>query len=309
MQPSLRAINVFVNVVRLNSFAAAARALFIDPAAVSRTIKELEEKLGVALFVRSTRVLRLTEDGALFHRDCLEILDKVEQATNRFRTEQALPRGRLRVGMGIGLPRRMLIRAIPNFHTQFPQIETVLLSVDGLAEVRQREIDVLIRGRGLRQRGSGHPAPQGLVIRKLCQAPFVLSASPEYLERAGQPRTPHDLLGHSCIAHISLERDVQTEWQFVKARARINVKFAPKLMVHGIDALREAALAGCGIIRSNPWTIDDEISSGRLLHILPEWETPTAPPLVAIYRKSRPMLPQVTAFVRYVATAFRRYDS
>jgi DNA-binding transcriptional LysR family regulator len=308
MKPSIRAINVFVSVVQMKSFAAAARALLIDPAAVSRAIKALEEELGVVLFARSTRVMRLTDEGTRFYRDCVQILKKLEQATQQFRADRATPHGRLKVGMGIGLPRRMLLQAIPAFQQQYPQIEIVLLSVDNVAEVRDRGIDVLIRGRGLRQRGGGHPESQGLVVRKLCQSPFVACASPEYLERAGAPRAPSDLLRHACVGHLSLERDVQVEWQFVKSQVRQKVKFVPTLLVHGVDALREACIAGCGIIRLNAWNVEDELHSGKLVRVLPDWECPGAPPMVAIYRKTRPMLPQVSVIVRYLAEAFQRYN-
>jgi LysR family transcriptional regulator, regulator for bpeEF and oprC len=308
MHPSIRAINVFVAVVEAKSFAAAARALLLDPAAVSRAIKALEEQLGIVLFARSTRSLRLTDEGARFHRDCVHILKKLEEATDQFRVSPATLHGRLRVGMGIGLPRRLLMRAVPKFHQQYPQIEIVLVSVDSLTEVRDRGIDLLIRGRGFRQRGGRHPESQGLVVRRLCESPFVTCASPAYLERAEQPRLPTDLIQHQCIAHLSLERDVQVEWQFFKSQARQKVRFVPKLLVHGIDALREAGLAGCGIIRLNAWAVEDELRSGQLIRILPDWECPGAPPMVAIYRKTKPMPRQISVLVSYLTDAFQRFN-
>jgi LysR family transcriptional regulator for bpeEF and oprC len=304
MPPSFRAINVFVTVAQMESFRAAARTLLIDPAAVSRAIKALEEELGILLFARSTRALRLTDEGARFYRDCVEIVTKLDEATQRFRADRATPQGRVKVGMGIGLPRRLLMRAIPAFQQRYPQIEIVLLSVDNIAEVRDRGVDVLIRGRGLRQRGGGHAELQGLVVRNLCQSPFVTCASREYLDRAGNPHVPMDLLGHACVAHLSLERDLQVEWQFAKSQARHRVKFVPKLLVQGVDALREAGIAGCGIIRLNAWNIEDELRAGKLVRVLPGWECPGAPPMVAIYRKTRPMQMQVSVMVRYLAEAF-----
>jgi LysR family transcriptional regulator for bpeEF and oprC len=308
MQPSIRAINVFVRVVQMKSFAAAARALLVDPAAVSRAIKALEEELDIVLFARSTRVLRLTDEGMRFYRDSVEILKKLEEATQRFRADRATPQGRLKIGMGPGLSRRMLMRALPAFQQQYPQIEVVLLSVDDIADVRDRAVDVLVRARSLRQRGGGHPESLGVVVRKLCQSRFVACASPEYLARADALCAPADLLRHACVAYLSLERDVQVEWQFVKSLVRHRVKLTPKLLVHGTDALREAGLAGCGIIRLNAWNVDDELRSGTLVRILPNWECPGGPPMVAIYRKTRPIIPQVNVTVRYLADAFQRYN-
>jgi DNA-binding transcriptional LysR family regulator len=308
MYNSVRAINIFAAVVEAKSFAAAARTLLIDPAAVSRVIKALEVEVGVVLFARSTRFLRLTDEGARFHRDCVQILKKLDDATHQFRRDGAIPHGRVRVGMGIGLPRRLLMQELPRFQQQYPQIEIVLLSVDSLHEVRDRGVDLLIRGRGFRQRGGRHPESQGLVVRKLCVSPFVTCASPAYLGRAGTPRLPADLARHACIAHLSLERDVQVEWQFLKSQSRQKVRFVPRLFVHGIDALREAGLAGCGIVRLNTWAVDDELRSGRLVRVLPDWECPGAPPTVAIYRKTKPMPPQLSLLVGYLLTAFQRFD-
>src|SRR5258706_3848859 len=101
MHTPLHAMNIFVRAVETNSFVGAARSLLIDPAAVSRAIKALETELGVLLFARSTRALKLTAEGARFHRDCVQILKKLEQATQQFRADRAMPHGRLKVGMGL----------------------------------------------------------------------------------------------------------------------------------------------------------------------------------------------------------------
>src|SRR5262245_4097088 len=96
MHPSIRAINIFVKAVENRSLAETARVLLIDPTVVSRTIKALEDELGVLLFLRSTRAVKLTDDGALFYRDCTLVLQKLTEATGRFRANQELPHGRLR---------------------------------------------------------------------------------------------------------------------------------------------------------------------------------------------------------------------
>jgi LysR family transcriptional regulator, regulator for bpeEF and oprC len=203
---------------------------------------------GVLLFARSTRTLKLTAEGARFHRDCVQILKKLEEATQQFRANRAVPHGRLKVGMGLGMSRRLLLHAIPPFQKQYPDIEIILLSIDENAQIGDKGVDVLLRPRSLRQRGGQHPEPQGLVVRKLVQARLVVCASPEYVDRAGAPRVPADLLRHACIAHVTLERDLQDEWSFVKSQVRQKVKFVPKLLLQGVDALREAGVAGCGII-------------------------------------------------------------
>src|ERR1700722_15669666 len=107
MQTTIRAMTIFVRAVEMNSFVGAAKLLLIDPAVVSRTIKALEANLGILLFARSTRTLRLTAQGAQFYGDCAHILQKHQQATQRFRADRSNPHGRLTIGLGPSLTRRM----------------------------------------------------------------------------------------------------------------------------------------------------------------------------------------------------------
>jgi DNA-binding transcriptional LysR family regulator len=307
MPISIRVIEIFVRVVESGSFVAAARSLLIDPAAVSRAINGLEENLGILLFTRSTRALKLTTEGARFYRDGAQMLRRFEETIRRFQADTAVQR-QLKVGMGPALSRRMLLRAIPSFQQRHPEIRLILLSINDRAEIGDEGIDVLIRPRSARQHGGEHKQPQGLVVRKLLQSPIVVCASPEYLKCAGIPRTPADLAQHACLALLTLERDVQDEWQFARSDAREKIKFAPMLTAHG-DELREAALAGCGIVRLLACHVEDEMRSGALLRVLPDWECLGGLPIVAIYRKTRPTLSPVHAFVGHLAQAFRRYNS
>src|SRR5262245_7013374 len=306
MRPSIRAIEIFVRAVESGSFVAAARSLLIDPAAVSRAVKGLEEDLAISLFARSTRVLKLTTEGTRFYRDAAQMLRNFEQTIHKFRANMAL-HGQLKVGMGPALSRRMLLRAISSFQDFHPEVRLILVSVSDPAQIGDEGIDVFIRPRSLRQRGGEHRQPQGLVVRKLMQSPMVTCASPEYLKRAGFPRVPADLTQHCCAALLTFERDVQDEWQFVKPDRRETIGFTPKLIADG-EALREAALAGCVIIRNLSCNMEDEMRSGALLRVLPDWECLGGLPIVAIYRSSRPTQPRINAFVRHLGHAFQRYN-
>jgi len=308
MHTTIHAMNVFVRAVDMNSFGGAARSLLIDPAAVTRTIKALEADLGVLLFARSTRTLKLTGEGTRFYRDCIEILKKHQEATERFRAYPLRPHGRLTVGLAPEMTRRMLVRTIPAFQQQYPEIELVIMSASDMTEIGGKGVDVIVRPRGNRRQGGVHRFPQGLILRKLAHPPLVPCASPEYIKRAGAPRVPSDLLQHACVAHISMENDIQDEWQFEKSQMRQKIKIVPKLLVQGTEALREAALSGCGIVRSLACHVEDELHSGKLVHVLPDWRCTGAYPIGAIYRKTRPMLPQVSVFVEHLIKAFQRYN-
>ena len=308
MRTSIRVIEIFVRVVESGSFVAAARSLLIDPAAVSRAIKGLEEE-SRASFSSPDRPAcsKLTTEGARFYRDGAQMLSKFEETISRFQADTALRR-QLKIGMGPALSRRMLLRAIPAFQDRHPEVELILLGINDPGDLGDEGIDVLIRPRSTRQHGGEHKQPQGLVVRKLVQSPIVVCASPDYLERAGIPRTPADLARHSCLALLTLERDVQDEWQFVCSDVRERIKFSPKLTARG-DDLREAALAGCGIVRLLTCHVDDELRSGSLVQVLPDWKCLGGLPIVAIYRKTKPTLSPVNAFVGHLVQVFQRYNA
>jgi DNA-binding transcriptional LysR family regulator len=168
--------------------------------------------------------------------------------------------------MGPALGRRMLLRAIPSFQKQYPDARLVLLGINDPAEVGAEGIDVLIRPRSARRSGTEHRPQQGLVVRKLVESPILICASPDYLKRAGIPRAPADLANHSCLALLTMERDFQDEWQFAKGGRREKIKFAPKVAAYG-EELREAALAGCGIVRLLACHVESELQSGALVQL------------------------------------------
>jgi DNA-binding transcriptional LysR family regulator len=307
MTLSTRSMKVFIRAVEDKSFAAAARNLLVDPAAVSRTIRSLEDDLGILLFSRSTRVSKLTPEGKKFYSDCQQILKSMDVATQRFRNNSIAPRGELRIGLAPTMPRRMVTESIPQFQRRYPEIELQLLSISDPLEIANGNIDLLLRTSALRKRGGAHRDLSGLIIRRLIQSSMVLCAAPAYLKAAGTPLAPKDLAHHACVALVTLERDVQNEWRFTKAGVVEKVKFIPKLLVQG-EALREVALAGCGIIRLLACHVQDEFRSGDLVQVLSDWNCGSGPPIVALYRNAKHTRPRVSAFVQHLVQALRPYN-
>src|SRR5262249_18858431 len=144
--------------------------------------------------------------------------------------------------------------------------------------------------------------------RKLMYSPMVTAASPAYLRRTRIVRVPADFEHHVCTALLTLERDVQDEWHFVKGSKREKIGFTPKLTADG-EALREAALAGCGVIRVCAWEITDELRSGQLIQLLPDWECLGGLPIVGIYRKNRPTLARINALLQHLTHEFKPHNN
>jgi LysR family transcriptional regulator for bpeEF and oprC len=308
MAPTIHAMDVFVRAVDHNSFVGAARSLLVDPTAVSRAVSALERDLGSLLFVRSTRSLKLTAEGARFYRDCVQILQRVAVATQRLREDRP-PGGTLTVGMAPGVRRRVVMRALPGFCEKYPGIELVLVGADNRGEVEDKSVDILLRVSGVRQHGTFRSEPQGLVVRKLFQSRYVVCAARSYLDRSGTPRTPAGLESHACIAHVSLDHDVAAEWRFTRGDERYRFRLVPKVKIQGVDALCEAGIAGGGIVRALAAHVDEELRARTLVQLLPDWGCTGTPPMVAIYRKTRPAVPQIGAFVNYLAEALIRYET
>lgn len=307
MPTNMRVIEIFVRTVESGSFVATARSLLIDPAAVSRAIKGLESDLGISLFTRSTRVLKLTTEGARFYRDSAQMLRKFDETITKFKADTAL-HGQLKIGMGPALSRPIMLRAISSFLAAYPELRLILISVNDPAQVGDEGIDVFIRPRSLRQRGGQHKQQQGLVVRKLFYSPMVTAASPAYLKRSGVPLEPNELASHACMALLTLERDVQDEWHFAKKGERKTFRFTPRLITDG-EALREAALAGSGVIRVLAWEIVDQLRSGALVQVLPDWECFGGLPIVAIYRKAKQTQPRINALLQHLAKEFQPFDN
>jgi DNA-binding transcriptional LysR family regulator len=308
MSATIHAMNIFVRAVETHSFAEAARSLFIDPGAVSRTIKSLETKLGVLLFARSTRSLKLTPEGARFYRDSVGILKRFEAATRQFRNDEAEKRGRLTVGLAPAISRRTMLSVIRTFMQDYPNIEIVVISVDEHADIGEKGVDVLVRGGSRRKRGKVERDPQGLVVSRLLQSPMIACASPKYIDGTGVPSVPADLSRHACICHLNLEGEILNEWKFVKSPLRQQVKLLPRLVVQGAEAIIAAAVAGCGIGMVMPFDVEDELRSHKLVRVLPEWDS-GAVRRVAIYRKTQPMPLQIRAFVQHLKGTFAQYTT
>src|SRR5262249_2351801 len=158
-----------------------------------------------------------------FYRDCVQILKRFEDATRQFRTEGSQS-GRLKVGLSPSISRRMLLREIPPFAQQFPEIEIIVVNVDEPAEIGEKGVDWLRRGTSRRTRGGSERDPQGVIVHKLFQTPMIACASPKYLDRAGAPHMPSDILQHACVGNMGFERDIENEWTFVKSELRQKVK-------------------------------------------------------------------------------------
>lgn len=227
---------------------------------VSRIISNLEKDLEVQLFVRSTHAVRLTEAGEEYLTRVEPILADIEEANHFVRGTGEL-RGRLRVGAAASVAQRAIIPALPPFLAQHPKLKVDLVLTDSMQDLIDEAIDVAIR--------FGPLEDSTMVARKLFTTHRIVAAAPSYLEKAGYPAQPTDLVDHRIILGPSSLG--KAGWSFEKDGKVQSVRVESQLMISVNESTTTAAKAGLGIISTSYWSSKNELEDGSLVQLLPDW--------------------------------------
>ena len=289
-------IEVFVRVVEAGSFSAAARALRMTPSAVSKLIARLEARLGARLVSRSTRKLQLTPEGTAFYDSGVRILADMA-AAEREAAVGAAPRGRLRVNSYVPFGVHRLIPLLPRFLERYAEISVDLVLTDSVIDLMAERADVAIR--------AGPLGESRLVARKLGQSRMAVVAAPSYLVTHGTPLTPADLDRHNRMA-FGFVRHVDG-WQFVDAAGNaIMVPITGNTVVSDGESMRLMAVGGAGIARLAYWHVADDITAGRLVALLEDFNPGDEEPTHAVYVGQGRHLPaRVRAFLDFLVESVR----
>ncbi|WP_369648724.1 MULTISPECIES: LysR family transcriptional regulator [unclassified Variovorax] len=291
---SFSGLESFVRAADLLSFAKAGRLLGISASAVGKNVARLEQQLGLRLFNRTTRHVRLTEEGAMFHERCRRILDELDDARAMMQDAAAAPRGRLRVSLPtIGY--RFLLPVLPAFKARYPEIELDLDFNDRLVDVIAEGVDVAIR--------SGELGDSQLVARRLGPFCFVLVASPDYLARHGVPQVPADLAQHSCLRYKFVTGGKIEDWDLPGLPAQL----PPGLLCNNMEAMLGAAVAGLGVAYMPDFLARDSLCRGELQRVL-ETHLVRQGQFSALWPSSRQLSPKVRAFVDFASEHMFRED-
>ncbi len=292
----LGSIEVFCKAAELGGFTAAAEALGLTPASVSRSIARLEARLGVRLFVRTTRSVRLTSDGELYRTQCQQALDQIADAEQALTGQQSVPKGLLRVSVGTVYGHHRLVPLLPGFSAAFPGVE---LEVN----VSNRNIDFVEDGYDLAIR-LGEPRDSRLVARKLEDASVGVFASPQYLKRRGRPRTLEELRQHELIQFVLPSTGRPMPWIFRGAEGQdIDFVFKSRQRVHD-DVLAGVgwAVAGGGLFQIYHFVARALVQSGQLVEVL-QPAAGRSRPFYVLYPQNRHLSARVRAFVDYLVRA------
>jgi DNA-binding transcriptional LysR family regulator len=279
---------VFVRVVSLGSFTGAAESLSVPKSTVSRQVARLEERLGVRLLHRTTRAVRVTEAGQVFYERAVRIVTDIEEAEELVARNQAVPRGPLRVSAPITFGTMYLPPLVSAFLAAYPDVELSL-------ELSDRKVDLVEDGYDLAVR-VGVLDDSSLVARRLGHAHAVVCAAPSYLAVRGVPRTPDDLRDHVALRYAY---SGNSGWRFLHGTTPVS---GPLICNNG-EVLRDAAIAGRGLIYTPRFMVAEALLRGDLVSVLEQY-VPQLGGVYAIFPHHRHLSSRVRAFVDLAASHF-----
>jgi LysR family transcriptional activator of dmlA len=258
--PNLDDLRVFCTVARKASFSAAADALSVSAAYVSKRVNMLEADLGTRLFHRSTRRVAITEAGERVYAWAEKILDDVDRLVEDVSTTRRVPRGTLRISSSFGFGRHVVAPALARLTERYPQLSVRLDLFDRIVDVAGEGFDLDIR--------IGDDIAPHLIAKRLAENHRVLCASPEYLKRHGTPRQLADLGTHHCLA--IKERDHPFGiWRLTERGETVSVKVTGPLSTNHGEVAVQWALAARGIVLRSMWDVRALLDSGVLVQVLP----------------------------------------
>ncbi|WP_394778962.1 LysR family transcriptional regulator [Undibacterium sp.] len=257
----LQSMRVFLQVVEQGSFARAAQVLDLSNAAVTRYVAELETHLGTRLLNRSTRKLSLTEIGQAYLERVQRILPEIDDADAIATSQSKEPRGMLRLYSHQSFAQFQLANLLYEYSERFPAVSLdVAISGNGVDLVQDRfDVGVMI---GLQK------IDASMIVRQLGRAEVFLCASPEYLRRYGEPKSPKELANHACLNFDY--KQLRNSWPVQGPDGDINVPINSKIICNSGDLLSNCAIAGMGLMLRASYALAEALKSGKLVRVLPK---------------------------------------
>lgn len=287
----LASMAAFVKSVEAGSFAAAAIALELSPQMIAKHVTWLESRLGARLINRTTRRQSLTEMGKAYYDRCKVVLADADWADALADEAQQAPRGRLRINAPVSFGAQTLTPVIARYLRQHPGVEIDLVLNDRYVDLVEEEFEAVFR--------IGPLKDSSFVARQLAPFRVLACASPAYLLEKGAPQTPADLALHDCLAYAAATGPAASEWRFIRDGERFTINVKPRLRLNDAKALLVAALHDTGIVFIAEDLARDGLASGKLVRVLPDYETP-ARPMHLIYHADRRPTPRLKSFVAAV---------
>lgn len=288
----LSGIGVLSAVIEAGSFNRAGAALGLTQSAVSRAVSRLEKRIGIQIFDRSSRAIRLTDEGRRFFEAVAPHLEAIEDAALAAGGAKTQVRGRLRVNTDETVGQYLLCPHLDRFLSKHPDVSVEISAQDRMGDFVAEGFDVAIR--------FGPARMSSLICRQLLKTPVITCASPDYLVRHGHPRHPSDLQkGHRCVLHRDPATGRHFPWEFLQGRKLVTPDISGQLMVNTGSLLVEACLGGYGVAQFLQLYMKTFLADGRLVQVLPDWAEETYP-LYAYHHSPKLITAKVRVFLDFV---------
>jgi len=287
----LASMETFVRVVEAGSFSGAARQLRVGQPAVSKSVAQLEEYLGVKLLTRSTRGLTPTEAGLCYLERARRALEEAAEAELAARGAGAGLKGRLRICAAVTFARIHLIPLLPKFLAQHPDLDLEVILDDRQIDLVHEGIDVALR--------MGKLMDSALTARRIARCRRFVLGTPAYFDREGTPATPSELSKHQAVVYLQ-EGSV---WSFRRESSELAVSVQSRLRVTAAEGVRAAVLADGGLTIASEWMFSPELRSGAVRAVLQEWDLPPLD-LWAVFPSGRAATAKTRRFVDFFERTF-----
>ncbi|SFU68684.1 LysR family transcriptional regulator [Pseudoduganella namucuonensis] len=290
----LQSMRVFAKVVEQGSFARAGMALEMSNAVVTRHVADLEQHLGTRLLNRTTRKLSLTETGTGYLDRVRQILSDIDDADAAASATACKPSGTLRIYCHPNFGQTQLAPLLPRFAAEFPDVVLDVTLAD-------KTVDLVEEGYDLGFFIGVQKFDGSMIARQLASSSVIVCASPDYVRRRGAPAHPRDLTEHDCLNHAF--EQVRHTWNMQCGGKEVRVPIVSRMVSNNVEILRQAAIAGMGVVLRSTYTLQDDIALGRLVRLLPDHCTGKLTVLM-VYPSRKLLSAKVRAFVDFMTATY-----
>jgi DNA-binding transcriptional LysR family regulator len=286
----LNEISVFIQVVQEGSFSKAAKKLGMPNSTVSSKVSSLERRLATTLIQRTTRQLKVTETGQAFFEKCCLSLQEIQNAERELVSTQLVPQGLIRVTAPVELGSKVLPPLLSRYLSKFPSVQVKLELSDNVTDLISNNFDVALR--------IGKLEDSSLVARKVGVIQYALFATPDYIKQNSRPKHPRDLRQHPCLAFNPGSGDFGTvEWKLESKSGSTKISIPHRIELNNLSALKSLLLLGNGITYFPAFLIQEELASGKVIRVLPEWGS-TLKPVHIVYPPQKHLPPKLSEFLK-----------
>lgn len=288
-------ITTFVAVVKAGSFTAAAASLGLTRSAVGKSVARLEARLQTRLLHRTTRKLSLSDEGRAVYERWRQILEELEEIEASMAVRRGQPSGTLRLTAPLSFGQRHILPVLGQYLKQWPELQADIRFTDRFIDLVEEGFDIAVR--------IGEPREDTqLLTRTVAWQQFVTCASPEYLARKGVPQRPQELADHDTLSFLGGEQP--NAWRYQTPEGEYLCERPGRLNIDSSEAIREAALAGFGLVHLPTYITGNDLRAGILVEVLKPYRAPPDP-IRIVYPSKRHLSPRIRVFIDLLVDNWR----